>query len=470
METKITGFKITLLITTCFIIVLGGVIFIKAPTTIVLITAGMLAIALALLWGISWDELFHDILNSLQAMMPAILILIAVGMLVGVWILSGIIPIIVYYGLLILNPTIFLVAVAIVCAFMSTVTGTSWGCISTLGVALIGVSIGLDVPVELTAGAIVTGAIFGDKLSPLSDTTVMASAVSDVNIVDHIKYLLYTTLPAFLLSLVLYSVLGIGNQGQTVQGEGNVGVILHTLETNFDLNPLLFLIPFIVLYFIYKQKPVLLVFGIGILFGAVAAVIFQGQGILAIAHSLQNGFTNTTGVQVVDEMLMRGGLSNMLGTVALLIAAAIFGSPFRTMGVIDFALEKIRAIATQGRTIMLYGFSLHGFMFMLTGSYYVTFAVLGPMLKSLYDRYGLHRKNLSRTLEDTGTNLAPIIPWSVTGAFIAGTLGVPTVDYILYAPLTYLGLVFALFYIITGYKIARTNHLQVVNQQKDTTV
>ncbi|HEY9577226.1 MAG TPA: Na+/H+ antiporter NhaC [Pseudobacillus sp.] len=454
MAQTLSAKKAITLLVVSILILFGGIVFIKAPSTIVLIASGIAAITLSLLWGIKWDKIEKDIIENLRAMLIPILILLSVGMLIGAWMLSGTIPIIVYYGMTFLNPSIFLLVTALACAFMSVMAGTSWGTIGTVGVALMGVSAGLGIPLHYTAGAIVVGAIFGDKLSPLSDSTVMTSAVTDVNLVEHIRHLLYTTIPGFVISLILYFVLGFQFDGQSVNKE-NVNMILSTLDAHFNLNPILFLPPVVVLVLIYMRKPTLPVFGVGILLGCVISIIFQGRGILDIANVLNEGFTHATKVEVVDQILQRGGLSSMLETVALLIAAAVFGSPLQTAGVVGIILDGIKKLAKQSKSMMLSCLTLHGLFFTITGSYYVSYAVLGPMLKTLYDKYGLHRKNLSRTMEDTGTAFAPMIPWSVTGAFIVNTLGVPVKDYILYSPMVYLGVVFALIYIFTGYGIAK---------------
>jgi len=448
--------KALILLITSVIVVFGGIIFVKAPTTVVLIVAGMAISALAMIWGIKWQAIEEDIIESLKAMFVPILILLCVGMIVGTWILSGTVPVMIYYGLAVLEPSTFLVAVALICSLMAIMTGTSWGTISTVGIALMGVSTGLGIPLEYTAGAIVVGAIFGDKLSPLSDTTVMASAVSGVDIVDHIKHLLWTTIPGYLISLIVYFILGTKFASGEIAGD-NLQLIMSTLDSTFNLNPILLLPPIVVLVLIFLKKPTLPTFTAGIILGGILAMIFQGADLKSVALAMNGGFTEATEVGIVDKMLLRGGLKSMLGTIALLIGAGIFGAPLKTTGVIQTILDWVMRVAKQGRTVLLSGFLSHGFLFVITGSYYATFAVLGPMIKPLYDKFGLDRKNLSRTLEDTGTAFAPVVPWSVTGAFIVGTLGVSYSDYILYAPMTYLGLVFALIYILTGIGIAKTD-------------
>lgn len=450
---RISASKAVLLFGVSISIVLLGVLVAKVNSTIVLLTAGTACISFAMAWGVKWADIERDILSSIAAMLPAILILMAVGLMVGAWIACGTVPLMIYYGLKTITPSVFLVVTLLLCTVMSVCMGTSWGTIGTVGVALMGVSAGLEIPLAYTAGAIVTGAIFGDKLSPLSDTTIMASAVSGVDIVDHIKYMLWTTIPPYLISLALYFFLGARASGHAFSGE-QVGLIIETLEQNFNMNPVLFLPPFAVLALILMKKPALPVFALGILLGVFFAFAVQGHSVQTVAAALYKGYGVSANVEIVDKMLLRGGLSSMFSTHGLLFAAAVFGAPLRTAGVVSLLLGLISKYARTQRAMQMLAFGIHALFFSITGSYYVTFAVLAPMLRPLYDHYGLNRANLSRMLEDSGTAFAPIVPWSVTGAFCATTLGVTTGQYILYAPLTYLGMVFLVIYNLSGYRIA----------------
>lgn len=436
------------------LMIFGGVLWVKANSSIVLLTAGAVSAALCMIWGIRWKDLERDMIGNINAMLPAILILLSVGLMIGIWIACGTVPLMVYYGLKLLSPGIFLAVTLILCTMMSVCMGTSWGTIGTVGVALMGISAGLEIPLPYTAGAIVTGAIFGDKLSPLSDTTVMSSAVSGVDIIDHIKYMLWTTLPPYIISLALYLFLGRAAAGRVITGD-SVEIITSNLSSIFSLSPILLLPPIAVLGLILLKKPALPVFTAGVAIGCVLAYFSQGLSLGEISSALQRGYTAKSGVEIIDTMLIRGGLNSMLGSVVLLIAAAIFGAPLKTAGVIAILINLIKSKATSERLMQIFAFITHGAFFCITGSYYVTFAVLGPVMRPLYDSYSLHRANISRMLEDSGTALAPIIPWSVTGAFIANTLGVPTGEYIMYSPLTYLGMVFLVIYDITGVKIWR---------------
>ncbi len=452
MQKKISKSRTMGILALTAVIFFAGILFVKAPSAIVLFASGTVAMALAMMSGVQWDELHDGLCKSISAFIPAILIILSVGMLIGAWVISGTIPLMIYYGLKILTPSWFLIAALLICTVMSVTTGTSWGTIGTVGIALMGISVGLGIPVAYTAGAVVMGAIFGDKLSPLSDTTVLASAVSEVYIFDHVKYMLWTTIPPYLAGIVLYWFLGAGAAG-SVESE-QLSLILSTLEKTFSLNPVLLFPPIVVLILVIMKKPVLPIFAAGIIVAVFLAYLVQKVNLKDISLALFNGYTKSTGIPIVDNMLLRGGIKSMAATVVLPIAAAVFGVPLQKIGVIDILIEYVRKIAKTSKAFLAGMFFVHSFLFMITSSYYVTFAAFGPMIRPVYDDLKLHRANLSRMLEDTGTAFAPIIPWSVTGAFIVSTLNVPTLDFALYAPITYGGMICELAYILFNFKIA----------------
>jgi len=435
---------------------LAAIMWLDIPTAVALIVAGSLAITLCLIWGIPWSRLEADLLQGIQAMLIPILILICVGMMVGVWMLSGTIPAMVTLGLELLSPALFLVVACLSCSLMSVMAGTSWGTLSTIGVALMGVAVGLDVPLAWAAGAIVTGTFFGDKLSPLSDTTVMAAAVCEVNIVTHIRHMLYSTLPAYLIALVVYAWLGSGISGTQAGTTDQTTVLVGTLHEVFSTHPITFLPPVIVFICILLKKPVLPSFVVGIVCGAVIASILQGASLTDIGQAMSGGYSSDTGVDMVDSMLTRGGLQSMMSTVAVLIAAAVLGTPFKSAGTLDAAIRMLDKRHAGRRQVLGSAMGLHSLAFLLTGSYYVTFSLLGPLLRPLVANSGTPTKNLSRILEDTGTTLSPLIPWGVTGAFTAATLGVATADFFVYAILCYGAIVFSLFYVLSGIGLGHT--------------
>lgn len=453
MEKRISDRRALIIVMATVVFFLTGILYVRANPTVMLITSGFVTIALAMLSGVDWEELNGDICKNISAFVPGLLIILAVGMIVGSWIISGTIPLMIYYGLKMLTPSWFLASSLLICIVISITTGTSWGTISTVGIALMGVSQGLGIPLPYTAGAIVSGAIFGDKLSPLSDTTILASVVSEVYIYDHMKYMLLTTIPPMILAFAMYLFLGRNAVG-TVEGE-QLNIILSTLENNFSLDPILILPPLTVLILVAMHKPALPTFAVGIFIAGILAIFVQEASLKDISNALYSGFSKETGVQVVDKMILRGGIKSMLGTLALPIGAAFFGAPLKTIGVIGILLRLVRDNAKTQRALQLGTFFVHSFLFMIIGSYYVTFPLLGPSVRPLYDEFGLHRANLSRLLEDTGTAFAPVIPWSITGAFCSGTLNVPTVDFIIYSPVTYGAQIFLFLYIVVNFRIAQ---------------
>ncbi len=461
---KMTAGKSILVLIVALIILLYCVAVLKANPGVSLILTALAAMGLGMLFGCKWKDFEGDIGDTFKTMFMGMLIMMFVGILIGAWMVSGTVPFMMYYGLKLLPAPIFLVASCLLCCVMSLMTGTSWGTMGTIGVALMGVAEGLDIPAAYAAGAIVVGAIFGDKLSPLSDTTIMAPYVSGVDIIDHIKSMLYTTVPCLFISLIVYIVLGLQFQGDSIANE-NYNQILNTLESNFNLNPILLLPPIVVLVLIFLRKPTIPVFGIGIVLAMLLAMIVQGRNITEVMSALTQGIQMDTGVPLVDSMINRGGLLSMMSSVALIIGAAVFSSVLKTTGAFDTLLNSITKYAKGRKSVLSFSYVLHLILASLTGVYLVTFSIVGPILGPLFDKYNLHRKNLSRMLEDTGTAFSPIIPWSNISIFILGTLGVSSFEYVLYAPLTYLGILFAAIYIVTGFGIFNTEGKMIIKEK-----
>lgn len=461
---KITAGKSMLVLIVALVILLYCVAVLKANPGVSLILTALAAMGLGMLFECKWKDFEGDIGDTFKTMFMGMLIMMFVGILIGAWMVSGTVPFMMYYGLKLLPAPIFLVASCLLCCVMSLMTGTSWGTMGTIGVALMGVAEGLDIPAAYAAGAIVVGAIFGDKLSPLSDTTIMAPYVSGVDIIDHIKSMLYTTVPCLFISLIVYVVLGLQFQGDSIANE-NYNQILNTLENNFNLNPILLLPPIVVLVLIFLRKPTIPVFGIGIVLAMLLAIIVQGRNITEVMSALTQGIQMDTGVPLVDSMINRGGLLSMMSSVALIIGAAVFSSVLKTTGAFDTLLNSITKYAKGRKSVLSFSYVLHLILASLTGVYLVTFSIVGPILGPLFDKYNLHRKNLSRMLEDTGTAFSPIVPWSNISIFILGTLGVSSFEYVLYAPLTYLGVIFAAVYIVTGFGIFNKEGKMIIKEK-----
>jgi len=436
--------------------ILFGLRNLKAPTSIVLTVAAGLTAALAILLGSQWKDIENGIYSSVRSVVPAILILLLVGMLIGVWVLSGTVPAMTYYGLKFLPPSLFLVAATLLCCLISLGTGTSWGTLSTVGIALLGIGGGLGIPLPAVVGAIVVGAFFGDKISPLSDTTNLAAAVTDTDLFQHIKHMMLTTLPALVISLVVFAFLG-AHYANSAVDTAAVSAFQDALASKFVISPLMLIPPILVIALILMKKPVLPALFIGIAAGGVLAVLSQNQTLASVFLTMNRGFVGNTGHKAVDSLLNRGGLSSMLGTTALIIAASSFGGSMRGSGVLDALVEALGGFIKSSGSLVLTTALANVGIVLLTGSCYVSMSVLGPVFTPLYKRLGIGTETLSRTLEDTGTVVVPLIPWSITGIFVADTLGVPVMSYFPYAIMCYMSGVFAIAYGYLGKGIARSS-------------
>lgn len=435
-------------------IIFVGLMVIKLNNRIVLAVDGVVMCFMAWCFGIGYDDLQKGIKETISSMVVAILILLAVGVLVATWMAAGTVPVMIYYGMKVLTPGLFLPIVCILCTLMSTMAGTSWGTLATVGVACMGVAQGLGVPLPAAAGAVCVGAFFGDKISPLSDSPVITATVCEVPLLEGIKHSLISTGPAYLISLLFFLVYGLRFGGGTVGGEV-YDDILSTVSSTFQLNILLLLPVLVVVVLIMLKKPTLPTFVAGIAAGAVLAMIAQGVSFTDVFKIMYAGYSADTGSAVVDSMLNRGGFTSMLSTIGLLMAAGIFGAPLRTAGVVDVLLNLVKKAAKNSRSMSTGVMLLHATFFTITGAYYVSYPVVGGMVKDLYPEYDLDKKNLMRIMLDTGTGLAPLIPWSTTGSYTATTLGITNMAFLPFAPMLWLSILLSLVYGLTGIGMAK---------------
>jgi len=415
------------------------------------IVAAIVAVAML---GIPWEELEDGMRATLTATLQAILILMVVGALIGLWILSGTIPAMIYYGLQVLSPSIFLVATFIICCIVSLATGTSWGTVGTVGIALTGIGIGLDVPAGMVAGAVVSGAYFGDKLSPLSDTTNLAPAVSGSSLFPHVKHMLYTTLPAFGISAIIYAVLGLKFAGRTLDVE-RINVILDALRTNFALSPWLLIPPLVVIGLIAMKAPALPGLISGSVVGGLFAAIFQRASIGDIIDAAHYGFSIESGVAAVDTLLNRGGLDKMMWTVSLIICALVFGGVLEKTGMLAAVGKKVFVAAKSTGSLVLSTVLASVGTNILAADQYLAIVLPGRLFKDEYAKRDLAPKNLSRALEGSGTVTSALIPWNTCGAFMAATLGVSPAVYLPFAFFNLLVPVINIIYGYTGFSMAK---------------
>lgn len=413
---------------------------------IILILAAGVATLVALRLGYDWEKIQRGIVKSISSAMASILILLLIGSLAGTWLLSGIVPAMIYYGLQILNPTIFLFAACIICSIVSMATGSSWTTSATVGIALIGIGQALGINEGMIAGAVLSGAYFGDKMSPLSDTTNLAPAMAGTDLFTHIRYMVYTTVPSISITFILFLILGFVNGGDGAVTE--TGTILTAISSKFNISGWLFLVPVAVIVMIVKKMPAVPAILIGALLGAVFALIFQPDVVQSVANyegasweitfvgimrSLYGDISIVTGNAIVDELLTSGGMHGMLGTVWLILSAMIFGGVMESTGLLKRIAEAVIArVHSTGSTVAATAATT--MFFNATASdQYLAIVVPGRMYADIYKKKGLAPENLSRTLEDSGTVTSVLVPWNTCGAYHSNVLGVVTLDYAPYA-------------------------------------
>lgn len=449
MKKVVKPWQALLMLAVGIAIILVGLMVMKLNNRIVLSVDGVVMCVMAVCFGVKYEDLQQGIKETIASMIVAMLILLAVGVLISTWMISGTVPVMIYYGMKVLTPGLFLPIVCILCTLMSTMAGTSWGTLATVGVACMGVAQGLGVPAAATAGAVCVGAFFGDKISPLSDSPVITATVCEVPLMEGIKHALLSTGPAYLISLAFFLVYGLRFGSGTVGGEA-YDEILSTVSGQFALNPLLLLPVLVVIVLIMMKKPTLPTFVAGIAVGALIALLFQKATLTQILSVMYSGYAGDSGSAMVDSMLNRGGFTSMLSTIGLLCAAGIFGAPLRTAGVVDVLLNFVKKIAKNSRLMNFGVLALHTLFFCITGAYYVSYPVIGGMTKELYPEYGLDKKNLMRNMLDTGTGLAPLVPWSTTGSYTASTLGVTNGAFAPFAPMLWVSILLSVVMALTG--------------------
>jgi NhaC family Na+:H+ antiporter len=421
----------------------------KLQPHIPLILAAAVATIVATLHKHPWNEILDGMVHGITLAMGAILILIIVGTMIGTWISGGIVPAMIYYGLKVLSPGIFLVATLIICSIVSLGTGSSWSTAGTVGVALIGVGHGLGIPVPMVAGAIISGAYFGDKMSPLSDTTNLAPAVAGTDLFSHIRHMVYTTVPGYVIAIILYGIIGLKFSGGTLDTQ-SVETILTTIKSNFFIHPVMLIPPILVIVMVVKKIPPLPALLGGTILGGVFAMLTQSQSLKDVIQAAQTGYVSKTGVQMVDDLLTRGGLESMMQTVALIICALSFGGIMERTGMLEvLAKSLLKRVRRTGSLVATTIFSCV-FMNAIASDQYIAIVIPGRMYKKAFDERKLHPKNLSRCLEDSGTLTSPLIPWNSCGAFMGATLGVNPLLYLPYAFLNLTNPLVSLFYGYTG--------------------
>ncbi len=453
---KVAPLRFALIPIGALIVLIGGNAAIHGTSEwaphVPLILAAAVAALVGLKTGTSWKNIESGIIDGISIGMKAILILCVIGIMIGTWIASGIVPVMIYYGLQFMHPSYFLVATCLICSVVSLATGSSWTTAGTVGIALIGVGKGLGVPLPMVAGAIISGAYFGDKMSPLSDSTNLAPAVAGSELFEHIRHMLYTTVPALLIALVLYTILGLrGFSGES--SSESIEAIRSTLAQSFNLNPALLFPPLLIVAMVFFRLPALPALLGAAVIGALLAIGFQDTSLMKIIDISQGGYVAETGNSTVDELLSRGGLDSMMYTVSLVLCALSFGGTMECCGFLRAIANAVLKLARSTGSLVTATVGTCIGMNIVAPDQYLSIIVPGRMYREAYEQRGLHAKNLSRTLEDAGTLSSPLVSWNTCGAFMAQTLTVAPLAYLPYCFLNLLTPLIAIALAFLGWSL-----------------
>lgn len=417
--------------------------------------------------GFLWDDIEEGIKTGIVISLKAIMILFSVGTLIGAWILSGTVPTMIYYAIQLLDPSWFYPACCLVCAIVALCIGSSWTVAGTIGIGFMGAAIGLELSLPVTAGAIISGAYFGDKMSPLSDTTNLAAAASGTDLFVHIRHMLWTTTPSMIIALLGF--LWLGSQHSSSGELDTLATTIATLESQFTINALLLTPLLVVFVMAFKRLPVLPTIWTGILLGAVIALAIQTDSVIAMAGSeamstpealirglwtvLFDGYSASTGNENIDSLLSRGGMSSMLNTVWLIICAMIFSAVLETTGMLSKLVNSLVGLASSTGSLIFTTICTGIGVNLVSSDQYIAVVIPGRMYQLEFEKRGLAPQNLSRAIEDSATITSPLIPWNTCGAFMAGTLGVATLSYLPYCFFNIACPLISILYGFTNFKI-----------------
>jgi NhaC family Na+:H+ antiporter len=441
----------------------------SGPNQIALILAAGLTIIIGLRNGYTWKEMERGMVDGISLAMGALLILLAVGSLTGTWILAGIVPTMIYYGLQILFPTIFYGAATVICGLVALATGSSWTTASTIGIGLMGVAVTQDLNLGLAAGAIISGSYFGDKLSPLSDTTNLAAAMAGTELFTHIRHMIWTTAPSFLIAVGFFVVAGF--VGAQPEPTNNLDIVLRDLEAHFSIGLHLLLPVVFVIVLVLKKMPAFPAIFLGALVGGLFAAVFQQATVLTYVGetdlprtvalvkgvwiAMFDGFVLNSGNAMLDGLLSRGGMSSMFETIWLIMTAMMFGGAMEASRMLqriaDGILSFVRGSASLIAATIVTCISTN----VIASDQYISIVLPGRIFRAEYRNRRLHPKNLSRTIEDAGTLTSPLIPWNTCGAFMSQTLGVATLTYLPFCFFNLISPLIAAIYAYTDFTIEK---------------
>jgi Na+:H+ antiporter, NhaC family len=434
-----------------------------------LVAAAVSAIIGISVLKIKYEKIEEGMVKSITSSLAPCLILLMIGSLIGIWIISGIVPTIIYYGLGIITPSLFLPVACLSCCIISLATGSSWTTSGTVGIALMAIGQAFGFPPEMVAGAVISGSYFGDKMSPLSDTTNLAPAMAGTDLFTHIKNMLTTTLPSIVIALIIFLVLGIGKSGE-LSALTKIAEIKSALEQTFNITPWLLVVPLIIILMVFKKFPALPTLVLGSVLAVITTFIFQQNFLSSLGeHSayyyitdvLANGVTINGPNPTINELLSRGGMSSMLSTVWLIICAMVFGGALEITGMLETLANSLLKLVRGTGTLMGTVLASCFFANLTTSDQYIAIVLPGRMFRESFKKYNLHPKCLSRALEDGGTVTSVLIPWNSGGAFHASVLGVSTLAYAPYCFFNYLNPIISAF--LSGFNIG----LEKLNQNEN---
>jgi len=445
-----------------------------------LISAAFAAI-LGLFYGSNYKEMLDGAIESISSAMGALIILLLIGSLAGTWMMSGIVPSMIYFGLKLLSPSIFLFAACIICSVVSLATGSSWSTIATIGIAMLGIGNALVINEGLTCGAIISGSYFGDKMSPLSDTTNLAPAMAGTDLINHIKYMMWTTIPSIIITLIIFFIIGLNLDAQVGQLT-QVESLQDALSTSFNISLWTLTVPLIVIFMIIKKVPAIPALLFGSILGGVYGAIFQPSIVEEISGNISfssldyiknsyiavvNAMTVDVDIQTsniaVNDLISTSGMSGMLNTIWLIICAMSFGGIMEKTGFLSIITNSLMKFVNSQKSLILTTSGTCLFLNITASDQYLAIVVPGRMFASSYKKYGLDPKNLSRTLEDTATVTSPLVPWNTCGATHSGVLGISTLIYLPYCFFNLISPVMTLIFAYGNIKIAKLSKDKITN-------
>lgn len=439
---------------------MGGLVFLKSDPHVLMIADIMIVTFAALMLGYKWDEILESMVDGVNKAIGTLFFFFLIGMTIGAWVLSGTVPALISYGFNILTPKLFLPAGLIICSITSLATGSSWSTAGTVGIALMGVGQGLGVPAPLTAGMIVSGSYFGDKMSPLSDTTNLAPTIAGTNIYEHIKAMLYTTIPAYLIALVVYTIMGLEYAGAAMDME-RITTIQDSISGMFNLNPIVFLPLIVVLVTSYAKVAPIPGMMAGIVSSIPIAIFLQGKSLSDVISVLNYGFESRSGLELVDTLLTRGGIQSMMWTFSMAVIALALGGVLSNTGILNAIVTKLVKLIKNPKYLPVATIITTFLVNLSMAEQYVSIVLTGELFREPYEKAGLEPRMLSRCLEEGGTLIAPLIPWNTCGAVIFAALGVSASEYAPYAILNWLNPLLGIVLPILGFSLLKKpNNLQ----------